>query len=97
MGPHLAFEGEMARLFARVRRVDGPSSWLRSLGFFISCHMDSELDAQSRWVTVVTMRGDITTSRVKHEGSIMRGNVQPSNALRGGVATRGYATPSQDK
>ncbi len=36
-GPHVAFKGEeMVRLFARVRRVDGPCSWLRSPGVFIS-------------------------------------------------------------
>jgi hypothetical protein len=28
---------------------------------------------------------------------MMRGNVQPANALRGGVATRGDATTSRDK
>jgi hypothetical protein len=39
-GPHVAFKGEMVRLFARVPRVDGPRSWLRSPGIFISCHMD---------------------------------------------------------
>jgi hypothetical protein len=82
----------MARLFARVRRVDGPRSWLMSLGIFISCHMDGEMAARSGWVTVVATRGDTTTSRVKHEGGTMRGNVQPSDALRGGDATT-----SQDK
>jgi hypothetical protein len=42
-------------------------------------------------------RGDITTSRVKHEGGTMRGNIQPADALRGGVATRGDATTSRDE
>ncbi len=64
-GPHVAFKGEMVRLFARVPRVDEPRSWLRSPGVFISCHMDGEMAAQSRWVTVVATRGDVTTSRVK--------------------------------
>ena len=64
-GPHVAFKGEMVRLFARVPRVDGPRSWLRSPGVFISCHMDGEIAARSRWVTVVVTRGDATTSRVK--------------------------------
>ncbi len=32
---HVAFEGEMARPFARVRRVDGPRSRLRSPDIFI--------------------------------------------------------------
>ncbi len=45
-GPHVAFKGEMVRLFARVPRVDGPRSWLRSLGVFISCHMDGKMAAQ---------------------------------------------------
>ncbi len=31
-GPHIAFKGEMVRLFARVPRADGPRSWLRSPG-----------------------------------------------------------------
>ncbi len=44
-GPHVAFKGEMVRLFARVLRVDGPCSWLRSLGVFISCHMDGKMAA----------------------------------------------------
>jgi hypothetical protein len=92
-----AFKGEMARLFARVRRVDGPRSWIMSLGIFISCPMDSEMAAQSRWVMVVATRGDTTTSQVKREGGTMRGNVQPANTLRGGVATRGDATISRDK
>ncbi len=87
----------MARLFARVRRVDGPRSWLMSLGVFISCDMDGEMAARSRWVTVVVTRGDTTTRRVKREVGTMRGNVQPANVLRGGVATRGDATTSQDK
>ncbi len=55
MGLHLAFEGEMARLFVRVRRVNGQCSWLRSLGVFISGHMDSKMAARSRWVRVVAM------------------------------------------
>ncbi len=42
-GPHVAFKGEMARLFARVPRVDRPCSWLRSPGVFISCHMDGKM------------------------------------------------------
>jgi hypothetical protein len=87
----------MARLFTRVRRVDGLRSWLMSLGIFISCHMDGEMAGQLRSVMVVATRGDTTTSRVKHEGGMMRGNVQPANVLRGGVATRGDATTSQDK
>jgi hypothetical protein len=82
-GPHVAFKGEMVRLFARVPRVDGPHSWLRSPGVFISCHMDGKMAARSRWVTVVATRGDTTTSQVKREGGTMRGNVQPANALRG--------------
>ncbi len=64
-GPHVAFKREMVRLFARVPRVDGPRSWLRSPGVFIGCHMDGEMAARSRWVTVVATRGDVTTSRVK--------------------------------
>ncbi len=96
-GLHVAFKGEMMRLFARVPRVDGPRSWFRSLGVFISCHMDGKMAARSRWVTVVATRGDTTTIWVKCEGGTMRGNVQPANALRGGVATRGDATTSQDK
>ncbi len=92
-----AFEGEMARLFVRVRRVDGPHSWLMSLGIFISYHMDGEMAARSRWVTVVATRGDTTTSRIKLEGGTMRGNVQPADALRGGVVTRGDATTSRDR
>jgi hypothetical protein len=87
----------MARLFARVCRVDGPRSWLMSLGIFISCHMDGKMAVQLQWVTVVATRGDTTTSQVKREGGTMRGNVQPANALRGGVTTRGDATTSQDK
>jgi hypothetical protein len=65
-GPHVAFKGEMVRLFARVPRVDGPHRWLRSPGVFISCHMDGEMAAQLRWVMVVATRGETTTSRVKH-------------------------------
>ncbi len=80
--PREAFKGEMVRLFARVRRVDGPRSWLRSPGVFISCHMDGKMAAQSRWVTVVATRGVATTSRVKCEGGTMRGNIQPANAMR---------------
>ncbi len=41
--------------------------------------------------------GNTTTSWVKCEGGTIRGNVQPADALRGGVATRGDATTSQDK
>jgi hypothetical protein len=74
-GPHVAFKGEMVRLFARVPRVDGPHSWLRSPGVFISCHMDGKMAARSQWVTVVATRGDATTSRVKRYGGTMRGNV----------------------
>jgi hypothetical protein len=96
-GPQVAFKGEIVRLFARVPRVDRPCSWLRSPGVFISCHMDGKMAARSRWVTVVATRGDAITSRVKREGGTMRGNVQPANALRGGVATRGDATTSRDK
>ncbi len=48
-------------------------------------------------VTVVTTRGDATTSGVKREGGTMRGNVQPADALRGGVTMRGDATTSRDK
>ncbi len=44
-GPHVAFKGEIVRLFARVPRVDGPRSWLRSPGVFISCHMDGVMAA----------------------------------------------------
>jgi hypothetical protein len=63
----------------------------------ISCHMDGEMVAQSRWVRVVAIRSNATTSRIKCEGGTMRGNVQPANALRGGVVTRGDATTSRDK
>ncbi len=73
--PHVAFKGEMARLFTRVPRVDGPQSWLRSPGVFISCHMDGEMAVQSRWVMVVATRGDATTRGVKREGGMMRGTV----------------------
>jgi hypothetical protein len=45
--PHVAFKGAMMRLFARVPRVDGSRSWLRSLGVFISCHMDGKMAARS--------------------------------------------------
>ncbi len=96
-GPHIAFKGEIVRLFARVPRVAGPRSWIRSLGVFISCHMDGKIAVQSRWVMVVATRGDATTSWVKREGGMMSGIVQPANALRGGVATRGDATTSRDK
>jgi hypothetical protein len=85
------------RLFGRVRRVDGPRSWLMTLGVFISCHMDGEMAAQLRWVAVVVTRGDTKTSRVKREGGTMRGNVHPADALRGGVATRGDAITRRDK
>ncbi len=91
------FEEEMARLFARVRRVNGPRSWLMSLGFFISCDMDGEMAARLRWVMVVATRGDTTTRRVKCEIGTMRGNLQPADALRGGVAMRSDATTSRDK
>ncbi len=74
-GPHVAFKGEMVRLSARVPRVDRPRSWLRSLGIFISCHMDGEIAARLRWVMVVVTRGEATTSQVKREGGTMRGNV----------------------
>ncbi len=94
--PHVAFKGAM-RLFARVPRVDGPRSWLRSLGIFISCHMDGKMAAQLQWVMVVVTRGNATTSQIKREGCTMRDNVQLANALRGGVATRGDATTSRDK
>jgi hypothetical protein len=96
-GPHVAFKGEIVRLFARVPRVDGPRSWLRSPGVFISCHMDGEMAAQLGWVMVVATRGDATTIRVKCEGGMMRGNVQPASSLRGSVVTRGDATTSRDK
>jgi hypothetical protein len=86
----------MARLFTRVRRVDGLRSWLISLGVFISCDMDGEMAARSQWVMVVATRGDTTTRWVKREVGTMRGNVQPANTLRGGVATRGDATTSRD-
>jgi hypothetical protein len=52
-GPHVAFKGEIVRLFARVPRLDGPRSWLRSPGVFIICHMDGKMAAQLRWVTMV--------------------------------------------
>jgi hypothetical protein len=96
-GRPIALMGEMVRLFARVRRIDGPRSWLRSLGISNSCHMDGEMAARSQWVTVVATRGDATTSRVKREGGMMRCNAQPADALRGGVATRGDVTTSRDK
>jgi hypothetical protein len=96
-GPHVAFEGEMARLFVGVSRVDGPRSWLRSPGVSISCHMDGETAARLQWVTVVATRGDATTIRVKHEGGRMRGKVQPADALRGGVTMRGDGITSRDK
>jgi hypothetical protein len=87
----------MARLFARVRRVDGPRSWLMSLGVFISCDMDGEMAARSRWVMVVATRSDTTTGQVKREVGTMRDNVQPADVLRGGIATRGDVTTSRDK
>ncbi len=96
-GPHVAFKGEMVRLFVRVPRVDRPRSWLRSLGFFISCHMDGKMASRLQWVMVVVTRDDATTSRIKREGGTMRGKVQQANALRAGVATRGDATTSRDK
>jgi hypothetical protein len=96
-GLNVAFKGEMVRLFARVPRVEGPRSWLRSPVVFISCHMDGEMAARSRWVMVVATRGDATTSQVKCEGGTMRIKVQSANALRGGVATRGDVTTSWDK
>ncbi len=65
-GPHVAFKGEMVRLFARVPRVDGLCSWLRSPGVFISCHMDGKMAARLQWVMMVATRGDATTSWVKH-------------------------------
>jgi hypothetical protein len=80
------------RLFTRVRRVDGPCSWLRIPGVFISCHMDGMMVARSQWVMVVATRGDATTSWVKREGGTMRSNAQPADVSRGGVATRGDAT-----
>ncbi len=96
-GPHVAFKGEMVRLFTRVPRVDGLRSCRRSPDVFISCHVDGEMAARSRWVTVVATRDNATISRIKREGGTMRGNVQPANGLRGGVATRGDATTSRDK
>jgi hypothetical protein len=89
----------MVRLFARVPRVNGPHSWLRSPGVFISCHMDGKMATRLQWVMVVATRGNATTSRIKHEDGTMRGNVQPANALalRGGAATRGDMTTSRDK
>ncbi len=96
-GTHAAFKGEMVRLFARVHRVDGSCSWLRSPGVFISCHMDGKMAAGLRWVMVLVIRSDATTSWVKREGGMMRDNIQPADALRGGVATRGDAATSQDK
>ncbi len=44
-GPHVAFKGDIVRLFARVPRVDGLRSWLRSPSIFITCHMDGEMVA----------------------------------------------------
>ncbi len=95
--PYVAFKGEMVRLFARVPRVDRLHSWLRSPGIFTSCHLDCKMAAQLGWVMVVAKRGDATTSWVKREGGMMRGNVQPANVLRGGVTTRGDMTTSRDK
>jgi hypothetical protein len=80
-----------------VCRVDGLHSWLMSLGFFISCDMDGEMAARSRWMTVVVTRGDTITRWVKREVGTMRGNVQPADALRGSVAMSGDATTSRDK
>jgi hypothetical protein len=85
---------EALRESAQGRRA---AQLAQSLGVFISCHMDGEMAARSRWVTVVATRGDTTTSRVKREGGTMRGNVQPADVLRGGVATRGDATTRRDK
>jgi hypothetical protein len=68
-----------------------------SLGIFISCHIDGEMAVQLQWVMVVATRGDTATSWVKHEGGMMRGNVQPASALRGGVPTRGDVAICQDK
>ncbi len=48
LGEQRAFEGEMARLFARVRRVDGPRSWIISLRVFIICDMDGDMAAGLR-------------------------------------------------
>jgi hypothetical protein len=69
----------------------------QSLGIFISCHMDGKMAARSQWVMVVATRSDTTTSQVKREGGMMRGNVQPANVLRGSVTMRGDATTRQDK
>jgi hypothetical protein len=44
-GLHVAFKEEIVRLFARVPRVDGPRSWLRSQGVFINFHMDGKMAA----------------------------------------------------
>ncbi len=64
-GPHKAFKGEMVRLFARVPRVNGPRSWLRSPSVFISYHMDGKIAVQLRWMMVVATRGGATSSRAK--------------------------------
>ncbi len=85
---------EALRESAQGRRA---AQLAQSLGVFISCHMDGEMAARSRWVMVVATRGDTTTSRVKRKGGTMRGNVQPAKVLRGGVATRGDATTRRDK
>ncbi len=53
--------------------------------------MDSRMAVQLQLAMVVATRGDATTSRVKHEGGLMRGNIQPANTLRGGVTMRGDA------
>ncbi len=45
----------------------------------------------------MAMRADATTSQVKQEGGMIRGSIQPADALRGGVATRGEATTSRGK
>ncbi len=94
LGEPLRGRFETLRESAQVRRS---AQLAQSLGVFISCHMDGELAARSRWVTVVAMRGDTTTSRDKCEGGTMRGNVQPANVLRGGVTMRGDASTRRDK
>ncbi len=59
--------------------------------------MDGEMAVQLQWVAVVVTRGDAKTSWVKCEGGTIRGNVQPADALRGGVVMRVDATTSQGK
>jgi hypothetical protein len=75
--------------------VDGGGAIVMSNGS--NSAMDGGMEAWSQWVTVAAMRGDTTTSRVKREGGVMRGNVQPADVLRGSVAMRGDATTSQSK